>query len=95
VKIRPTPLSPNQASDSSSLRQAYKQTRQQGPNTDSSGSVQLSTAARAMQQLQNEGNDIHTERVQAIKTALQSGTLQIDPAAIADGLIDSAKELLK
>lgn len=98
MKIRPNSLTPSQNSDKTSLRSAYAQTTQ-SPSSPSqsatSGSVQLSHTARALQQLQNDSQDIHLERVRAIKEALQSGTLQINSAAIADGLLQSAQDLLK
>lgn len=98
MKIRPTPLTPNQSNEKTSLRSAYSQSNPQQSSligSEASGSVQLSAAARALQELQNDSNDIHVERVQAIKQALESGQLQINPTAIADGLLESAKELLK
>ncbi|HLS17364.1 MAG TPA: flagellar biosynthesis anti-sigma factor FlgM [Paenalcaligenes sp.] len=98
MKISPTPINPNQGTDKSSLRSAYGQRPQSSsttPRDASSGTVQLSQTARALQQLQNDTQDIHTQRVQAIKEALQSGQLQIDPTAVADGLLESAKDLLK
>ncbi|HLR81686.1 MAG TPA: flagellar biosynthesis anti-sigma factor FlgM [Paenalcaligenes sp.] len=98
MKIRPTPLTPNHSNEKTSLRSTYTQTHpttSHSPSGASDNSVQLSAAARALQQLQNSHDDIHTQRVQAIKTALQSGQLKINPDAIADGLLESARDLLK
>ena len=55
----------------------------------------LSPAARQLANLQNGENDIDMARVQQIKDALASGQLKINPERIADGLLASARELLK
>ncbi|HLR30730.1 MAG TPA: flagellar biosynthesis anti-sigma factor FlgM [Paenalcaligenes sp.] len=99
MKIHPIPLTPNHNNEKTSLRSTNTQGHQPtaGSTTaNASGSpVQLSPAARALQQLQNDHDDIHTQRVHALKDALQSGELQINPTAIADGLLESARDLLK
>ena len=58
-------------------------------------SINLSPAARALSQLDDGSADINQLRVDEIRDALTSGKLKIDPQGIADGLIDSARELLK
>ena len=45
--------------------------------------------------LQDGSNDINVERVAAIRAAIASGQLKIDTSRIADGLIASARDLLK
>lgn len=96
MKIRPTPIGSTQPQDKASLKKAYQpRAAHIASGHAEQSSVQLSSTARALQQLQDSSNDIHTERVQTLKAALASGDLQIDPAAIADGLLNSAKELLK
>jgi len=96
VKIRPTILNPAQVSDKKNVQKTYNQKKEAPTNKQANtSSVQLSATARALQQLQNNDQDIRTERVQAIKNALDSGTLKINTNAIANGLIQSAKELLK
>lgn len=96
MKIRPNLINSTQPNDktTSKLPHPSRPDRSSGGSA-STGSVQLSATARALQQLQDSSNDIHTERVQALKSALASGDLQINPRAIADGLLDSAKELIK
>ncbi|MFQ6687328.1 flagellar biosynthesis anti-sigma factor FlgM, partial [Bordetella pertussis] len=44
---------------------------------------------------QEGGSDIDVERVAAIRAAIASGQLRIDPTRIADSLIASARDLLK
>lgn len=46
------------------------------------------------QTLYEGDNDVDMERVKAIRQALADGTLTINAERIADGLINSAKELL-
>ncbi len=61
----------------------------------SSAQVALSGASRQLLALQEGGSDIDIERVAAIRAAIASGQLRIDPSRIADSLIASAKELIK
>lgn len=61
----------------------------------SSSQVALSSASRKMLALQDGSNDINVERVAAIRAAIASGQLKIDTSRIADGLIASARDLLK
>lgn len=62
---------------------------------DSSSGVHLSSAARHMSALEDSSNDINIVKVQALRDAIASGELQIDPSRIADGLLASARDLLK
>ena len=57
--------------------------------------VDLSAAARHLSRLQDGATDIDQARVEQIRAAIASGRLQIDPARIADGILASARELLK
>lgn len=61
----------------------------------SSAQVALSPASRQLMALHNGGNDVDVDRVAAIRAAIASGQLQIDPGRIADSLIASARDLLK
>jgi negative regulator of flagellin synthesis FlgM len=45
--------------------------------------------------LQDGSNDIDVERVAAIRDAIASGQFKIDTSRIADGLIATARDLLK
>lgn len=40
-------------------------------------------------------SDIDTAKVESIKAALRDGTYTINPGAIADGMLNSARDLLK
>ena len=61
----------------------------------SSAQVALSPASRQLMALQAGNNDVDVDRVAAIRAAIASGQLQIDPGRIADSLIASARDLLK
>ena len=45
--------------------------------------------------LQDGRNDIDVERVAAIRDAIAAGQFKIDTSRIADGLIATARDLLK
>jgi len=57
--------------------------------------VSISPAAQQLSSLQSGDADVNLARVNEIRSALAAGSLQIDTSRIADGLIDSARELLK
>ncbi|WP_019939074.1 flagellar biosynthesis anti-sigma factor FlgM [Bordetella sp. FB-8] len=61
----------------------------------SSSQVDLSPASQQLLALQNNHNDINTQRVQTIRDAIASGQYTVDPSRITDGLIASIQELLK
>lgn len=63
--------------------------------SSASSAVDLSAAARHMSSLEDSSNDINVVKVQALRDAIASGQLQIDPSRIADGLLASARDLLK
>lgn len=63
--------------------------------TSPASSVELSSTARHLATLANNENNINPVRVNEIRAALADGTLKIDAERIADGLIESARELLQ
>lgn len=96
MKINPTlarqvTSTPVQRADNP-VAQAYGGANQAN---SSSSQVALSGASRQLLALQEGGSDIDVERVAAIRAAIASGQLKIDPSRIADSLIASAKELVK
>lgn len=61
--------------------------------TSSSGeSVSLSQLAGSLQA--TEKPPVNTARIQEIKDAISQGRFKVNPEAIADGLIQSARDLL-
>jgi len=57
--------------------------------------VDISPAAQQLSNLQSGDADVNLARVNEIRSALATGSLNIDTSRIADGLIASARELLK
>ncbi|AQE00929.1 flagellar biosynthesis anti-sigma factor FlgM [Bordetella pertussis] len=87
------PVGPNAvgARAEHAVAQAYVSGAQAG-----SGSAQVALSPASRQLLAQEGgSDIDVERVAAIRAAIASGQLRIDPTRIADSLIASARDLLK
>lgn len=56
--------------------------------------VALSSTARHLSALSNNDNDVNLVKVAEIRQAIKDGTLVINPERIADGLIQSAQELI-
>lgn len=60
------------------------------------GGVSLSDLSANLLSLGSSSNDdIDLPHVNAIRTALKDGTLQIDASKIADGVLKTARDLLK
>nr|WP_254926279.1 flagellar biosynthesis anti-sigma factor FlgM [Bordetella genomosp. 11] len=89
---RPSPTTADTGSTRAAVSQAYGGV---AGGTSSSAQVDLSPMSRKLVDLQSGAGDIDTAKVQAIRDAIAAGQLKIDPTKIADGLIASAKELLK
>ncbi len=59
-------------------------------------SVSLSGLSSQMRSLAASGTaDIDTAHVESIKAAIRNGTLQIDTGKIADGVLETARSLIK
>lgn len=69
--------------------------RAPAPAPTESAQVALSSASRKMAELQDGDSDIDTEAVTRLRTAIENGEYKIDVSKIADGLIASARDLLK
>lgn len=65
-------------------------------NAGSAGvSVTVSTSVRALEQAnRGEAADVDTEKVKAVRTAIENGTFAVNPEAIADKLLANAQEML-
>ena len=58
--------------------------------------VSLSSLSSQLRSLAASGSaDVDTAQVESIKSAIRNGTLQIDAGKIADGVIATARSLLK
>ncbi|MFA7437618.1 flagellar biosynthesis anti-sigma factor FlgM [Castellaniella sp.] len=64
------------------------------PRRSTDPAVALSPASRQLTALHDPTQDVDMARVQQIRQALDEGTLVIRPERIAQGLIQSALELL-
>lgn len=70
-------------------RPAAKPSHENAPGAES---VNLSQLAGALQS--TEKPPVNAARIQEIKEAISQGRFKVNPEAIADGLIQSARELL-
>ena len=66
------------------------------PNARSAGvAVTVSTLARGLEKTgRGEAADIDTQKVAAVRAAIQQGTYVVNPEAIADKLLSNAQEML-
>lgn len=60
-----------------------------------SAPVTLSSASRAILAQQSPAQDIDQAKVARVLAAIKTGELKIDPARIADNLIDNLRELYR
>jgi negative regulator of flagellin synthesis FlgM len=64
--------------------------------TSGDANVSLSNLSSSLRSLAASGSaDIDTAHVQSIKDAIKNGTLQIDTGKIADGILETARGLVK
>jgi negative regulator of flagellin synthesis FlgM len=94
VKIDRTskPVTPGSTGRSSSRTAA---TRPETPAAGGEVQLNASTQVKALAQSLAEAPTVDTARVDAIKQALAEGRYTIRPDAIAEGLLQSVKDLLK
>ncbi|HEV3431805.1 MAG TPA: flagellar biosynthesis anti-sigma factor FlgM [Paraburkholderia sp.] len=65
-------------------------------STSGDANVSLSNLSSSLRSLAASGSaDIDMDHVQSIKDAIKNGTLQIDTGKIADGILDTARGLVK
>jgi negative regulator of flagellin synthesis FlgM len=64
-------------------------------STGDDANVSLSALSSSLRSLAASGSaDIDTAQVESIKSAIRNGTLQIDTGKIADGVLETARNLL-
>jgi len=66
-------------------------------STESGSTVQLSSLASHLQQLEQTIADtpvVDSGKVEEIKTAISQGQFKVNPEKVADGLLDSVRQML-
>ncbi|MFM0159135.1 anti-sigma-28 factor, FlgM family [Burkholderia sp. GAS332] len=93
-------LSRSQQSDATTANSNAQSASTPSQTTSSSGSgdasVSLSGLSQHLRSLAASGSaDIDTAHVESIKAAIKDGSLTIDSSKIADGVLNTARELLQ
>jgi negative regulator of flagellin synthesis FlgM len=92
-------LSRSQQSDAASANSDTQSAGTSSPTTSSGSgdaSVSLSGLSQHLRSLAASGSaDIDTAHVESIKAAIKDGSLKIDSSKIADGVLNTARELLQ
>ncbi|SIT42474.1 Anti-sigma-28 factor, FlgM [Paraburkholderia ribeironis] len=84
------------AAPAASTTQSASTTTQTAGSGSGDASVSLSGLSQHLRSLAASGSaDIDTAHVAAIKQAITDGTLQIDSGKIADGVLQTARDLLQ
>jgi negative regulator of flagellin synthesis FlgM len=84
------------ASNDAQSAAASAQTSQTASSGSGDASVSLSGLSQHLRSLAASGSaDIDTAHVESIKQAIKDGTLQIDSGKIADGVLQTARDLLQ
>lgn len=74
---------------------AGRQVDQAGTAPPSADSVKISPQSQALaSQIAGSGPVFDTAKVQEIKAAIADGTFKVNPERVADGLIDTVKDLI-
>ena len=73
---------------------ASKSAEKTGATAAASDNVRLSSQAKALSSTSSSGV-FDTQKVEEIKAAIASGTFQVDASKVADGLIDSVRDLIQ
>ncbi|HZZ02856.1 flagellar biosynthesis anti-sigma factor FlgM [Paraburkholderia sp.] len=91
-------LSRSQQSDAATANSTQSAGTSSPTTTSGSGdaSVSLSGLSQHLRSLAASGSaDIDTAHVESIKAAIKDGSLQMDSSKIADGVLNTARELLQ
>ena len=91
------PDSPNKAHGlglTSSQARAGKTTEKTTVNKTSSDNVTLSSEAQALASQSSGDHVFDSKKVEEIKAAIASGRFQVNAERVADGLIDTVKDLI-
>lgn len=77
-----------------SQARAGKTAEKAGAEKASSDSVTLSTQARALANQASKDQVFDAKKVEEIKAAIASGRFQVNAERVADGLLDTVKDLI-
>jgi negative regulator of flagellin synthesis FlgM len=85
-----TPAAPKSGPAAGSSAKAVQSTRSAGV------AVSVSQQARALEQSASDvASDVDTQKIAAVRAAIQDGTFAVNAEAIADKLLANAQEMLK
>ncbi|MBK6296400.1 MAG: flagellar biosynthesis anti-sigma factor FlgM [Rhodoferax sp.] len=88
----PVPAAPSKAASNASASAAGAAAKS---NQSAGVAVTVSTLARTLEAAnRGETADVDTEKVNAVRSAIEQGSYVVDPEAIADKLLANAQELL-
>lgn len=93
LKIPHLPLKTHDAADPAAGADAARRKATPAGAQPVAGSTQVELSPISTL-LSGASADVDMDRVQAIRNAIRNGELQIDASRIADGLIDSTRDLL-
>lgn len=74
---------------------ASRSNEKPGVGKTASDTVSLSSQSQALSGASNDTAVFDVSRVQEIKDAIASGRFQVDAGKVADGLIDTVKDLIR
>lgn len=93
MKIQ-APLITTEASDTTALSATDAARRKAAHDSSAPGRAQVEISPLSASLLK-DGGDVDMERVEAIRNAIRTGELKIDATRIADGLLDSVRDLIR
>jgi negative regulator of flagellin synthesis FlgM len=89
-------VSRTQQSDAASTASTAQNASQAAATSAGDASVSLSGLSQHLRSLAASGSaDIDTAHVASVKQAIKDGTLQIDSSKIADGVLQTARDLVQ
>ncbi|SAK42852.1 anti-sigma-28 factor FlgM [Caballeronia hypogeia] len=77
----------------SDAKAAASTTQQSGASPAQNSTVNLSSLSSDLRA--SNGSDIDTAKVDSIKAAIRDGSLKMDTSKIADGILNTARDLLQ
>jgi len=95
VKIEDSSKKAASVGVASTQTRAGKGAEKAGASPPSSDNVHLSTQVQALAGQVASGGVFDSAKVAEIKAAIASGTFQVDPEKVANGLLDTVSDLIK